>query len=156
MTRILTRLLSRLLPGVLFFLSGCTRKPLTDADLAKSFFTNREWFGEVSSSYNNNHITCSNRTDPDICVISDAQSAITRLRGDARVQSVYVKRNHDGDNGLWMPVQTYGVMSTSSSTRGYIYLKNAPKVTVGDTLAADRKGTYYRALSGQWYLFVSN
>jgi hypothetical protein len=145
-----------LIGTVLALFMGCTHKPLTDGDLTKAFLANREAFRALSVSYAEGHVSCGNKNDPDICVMSGSESVISRLREDAHVQSAYVKRDRAGDNGLWLPVETYGAMSTSSSTRGYVYLDSSPVDTVPDTLSTDKKGSHYKLLEDHWYLFTVN
>ena len=142
--------------SALALLVGCTNKPKSDDDLAQPFVANKEWFSVLASSYLEGHVTCPSKNDPDICVLSDSSAAISHLRKDAHIQSVYIKRNRAGDNGIWIPVQSYGVMSTSSSTRGYVYLESSPAVTVSSTFSNDQKGSHYKPLEGRWYLFIVN
>jgi len=135
---------------------GCRHVPISDDDLVKSFLTNKGQFDILQSTYSAGQLACSSKSDPDICVVSETLPATRRLRDSAHVQSVYVKRSAGRDNGLWMPVETYGAMSTASSTRGYVYLNKSPDARVSDTLSIDQKGSHYKLLAGRWYLFTVN
>jgi hypothetical protein len=99
---------------------------------------------------------CADKRHADICTVAGIQDALSHLRENVGIQSVYVKRHHPGDDGVWLPVQTYGVMSMSSSNRGYVYLKSPPSALITDTLNDDTKGSHYKSLKGHWYLFTTN
>jgi hypothetical protein len=135
---------------------GCMHKPISDDNLAKSFMANKSLFNNLETSYLEGRLSCSDKSDRDICVLPDSSPIVIHLRESAQVESVYVKRNPAGDSGIWIPVQTYGAMSTASSTRGYVYLNHSPAATVSDTLSTDQKGSHYKPLADRWYLFTVN
>ena len=142
----------------MIFATDCRHKPLSDDRLAHIWLSNENWFEQISSAYVAGKVDCSNERDPDICLGTGSEAAISNLRRNAGIQSVYVKRNRGDDNGVWLPVETYGVLSTSSSTRGYVYLGQPPRprMTVDDTLAADSKGTKLKPIKDHWFIFVVN
>jgi hypothetical protein len=137
-------------------LAGCQEKARSDGELAAMFYSNEKWFEVIASTYTAGKVICSDTKYPDDCVLSDGEPAVRRLIEDGRVQVVYVKRNRGGDDGVWIPVQTYGVMSMSSFTRGYVYLDKPPSSFVKDTLSVYGNGSYFKPLKGKWYLFISN
>jgi hypothetical protein len=138
------------------FILGCHQKPLSDSLLADRFSVNENWFDDVSSRYASGQIICDDKRDTDICIVTVPRDVLSHLQQSAGVQSVYVKRNHPDDDGVWFPIQTYGFMSMSSSTRGYVYLKNPPSALISDTLDDDTKGNHYKSLKDHWYLFTAN
>jgi hypothetical protein len=140
----------------LAFVVGCQQKPPTDKVLSTDFSSNKESFFLLSKAYDAGHVVCSDAGDPDICSLEDSTAVVDELRRRAHVEAAYVKKAHSKDDGIWLPVQTYGVMSTSSSSRGYVFLRHPPSASVKDTLDVDAKGSYYKALAGGWYLFVQN
>jgi hypothetical protein len=135
---------------------GCQGSSLSDEELTRTFVAHEGWFDQIASKYAAGHVVCRDARDPDICAVPDAQPAMSHLQGDAHVQSVYVKRNHAGDDGVWLPVQTYGLLSTLSYTRGYVYLDRPPAAMVADTFGIYTKGSHYKHLKDRWYLFTAN
>jgi len=51
-----------------------------------------------------------------------------------------VKRNHGAEDGIWLPVQSYGAMSMSSSTPGYVFFeKGATKCHCGHSERGEKR-----------------
>jgi hypothetical protein len=138
----------------MFTFVGCHHAPLSDEDLTRSFLSNEGSFRNLAAIYTSGHALCSEKSDADTCVLSVSQVDPSHILRSAHVQVVYVKKHHGADDGLWLPVQTYGAMSTSSSTRGYVYLDSSPQFTVPDTLGVDKKGSFYKPLKKGWYIFT--
>jgi hypothetical protein len=128
-------------------------KLISDDELARTFMAKENWFNAIASAYTAGSVTCSH---PDDCKLTGAQEAASHLLREAHVEVIYVKRNSGGDDGVWLPVETTGILSISSSTRGYAYLDRAPARTVTDTFSILENGTYCKQLKGNWYLFVGN
>ena len=135
---------------------GCGHKPINDEELERNFLASESLFVQLSSAYSQREIQCVDSQHPDSCLLRDQRSILEALGRKAHVRSAYVKKNRTKDNGLWLPVQTYGILSTSSSTRGYVYLQHPTKVTVSNTLDIDTKGASYRPLTDGWYIFIVN
>jgi hypothetical protein len=139
-----------------FLLASCQGRVRSDDELAAAFSSNEQSFDAIASTYTAGRVLCPHRNYPDDCVLSGADEVGGRLVGDRLVQVIYVKRNRGGDDGVWMPVESYGALSISSSTRGYVYLDNPPSTLVKDTLDPGTNGSYYKPFKGNWYLFVAN
>jgi hypothetical protein len=140
------------LASLILLAVGCRTKVITDQELTSRFLANEESFNALSSSYEAGNVNCPHKDDPDICDVANSRAFIASLHGDDPL-SVYVKRNRGSENGIWLPVQSYGVMSTSSSIRGYVYLATPPPELIQDTLEESRNGIHYRRLKGRWFLF---
>jgi hypothetical protein len=134
---------------------GCQERVRSDDELVAVFVTNEKWFDAIASAYVSGKVICPDKSFPDDCVLSDAKGAVKRVIEDSHVQAIYVKRNRGRDDGIWMPVQTYGVLSINSSARGYAYLDNPPSSYVKDTLEVDQNGSYYVPLKGKWFIFIT-
>lgn len=143
--------------GVLLLVTSCTRPPLTDEKLITSFRQNRAIFVELASALSAADLNCAGK-DPSICVLKGSPSIENKLKlqSGLPIQSVYVKRNL-GDS-LWVPVQTYGPLSMSSSTRGYVYCKCSLEPLTRNTIEALGQGTngiWYRPIENGWMLFAA-
>jgi hypothetical protein len=142
-----------LLLAPLSFVIGCRAKVITDQELVSRFSAHEESFNALSKSYEAGEVICPSKDDQNICKLANSESLLPSLHGSDPVKDVYVKRNLGGDDGIWLPVQSYGAMSMSSSSRGYVYLKRPPSELISDTLEESRNGTHYRRLKGNWFLF---
>jgi hypothetical protein len=132
---------------------GCRAKIITDQELTSRFLANEESFNALSDSSEAGNVSCPHKDDPNICYVANSRALIASLHGDDPSPDIYVKRNRGSENGIWLPVQSYGVMSNSSSIRGYVYLATPPSELVQDTLEESRNGIHYRRLKGRWFLF---
>jgi len=108
------------LSSLMLLAAGCRAKVITDQELTNRFLANEDSFNALSYSYEAGNIKCPHKDDPDICDVVNSRALIASLHGDDPLRDGYVKRNQGSENGIWLPVQSYGVMSTSSSIRGYV------------------------------------
>lgn len=70
------------------------------------------------------------------------------------IKDIYIYRRRDGS--LWIPVQTYGYLSISSSTRGYVFCRHQLGPVTSDTPAEDKQGYSFRPIGDGWMLYVAN
>jgi hypothetical protein len=137
-------------------LTSCMGHPTTDDQLIKTFQQNRGLFEEAARDSTPEHINCPYVKYPDICVPKDAQGLQDRFKRTLSVpiESIYIKRKLNGS--LWLPVETYGVLSMSSETRGYVYCACSLTPTTKDTLdSPPDNGVWYRPIGDGWMLFVA-
>jgi hypothetical protein len=72
------------------------------------------------------------------------------------IERISIIRN--STESLWIPIQTYGALSMSSATRGYVYCKCSLSPTTRDTLEAafqGENGEWFRPIGGNWMLYGS-
>lgn len=144
--------------GVFLLLASCANPPMTDDNLIAIFGRNRAVFAELAASASS--FVGPNCVDsgPSICVPTGAEAIKDRLKLQLTlpVAGIYVKRSQGGS--LWIPVQTYGSLSISSSTRGYVYCECSLEPSTGDTIEALAQGTngvWYRPIENGWMLFAA-
>jgi hypothetical protein len=137
-------------------LSSCMGHHTTDDQLIKTFQQNRGLFEELARDSTSEHINCPYINDPDICVPKDAGELQGKFKRalSVPIESIYIKRKLNGS--LWLPVETYGVLSTGSETRGYVYCACSLAPTTKDTRdSPPDNGIWYRPISDGWMLFVA-
>lgn len=154
-SRFSTRCCSTLLCAVSLMLLACRDHPRTDADLATAFHSNTRWFADLAGAYTAGDVACQRSDLGPNCRIRHHSEAIDSLRSRAHVEEVYVLESAGAADGLWMPVEVYGILSMSSSVRGYVYLKRPATGSVANTLDVFAKGRHYKPLGDGWYLFVA-
>ncbi len=142
--------------SVLPLVVSCTKPPLTDDDLIASFQRNRSLFKELAFASPALDRDCTSK-DSSICVPKASQGLENKLKSQLHlpILDFYIKR--DLGDSLWIPVQTYGPMSMSSSGRGYVYCKCSLGPLTGDTIEALGKGAngvWYRPIEDGWMLFA--
>jgi hypothetical protein len=140
----------------LSLLAACARPPLTDDDLIKAFQRNRRVFDAIASQSNASNPDCSEK-DPTICVPKTARSLESEFKRKTGlpVKAIYFKI--DLSRSLWIPLESYGPLSMSSSSRGYVFCKCNLLPITQDTIEALGQGTngeWYRPLDGGWMLFA--
>jgi hypothetical protein len=136
-------------------LISCSR-PLTDDRLIFVFDQNWKVFDGVVGRVSRGNPDCVPSQDHDICEPRNATEIVAGLRRQlgAPVEGIYVNRKLH--NSLWIPIETTGLLSMSSSTRGYVYSASPLTPFVTDTLSEDTRGYSYKPIRNGWMLYVAN
>jgi hypothetical protein len=141
---------------LLGLLCSCSGHPLTDEALITMFEQNKSIFGELVSESYSGTPNCLSPRDPDICAPNLSSQIMAQWNGKLKlpIKDMYIDRRRW--DALWIPVQTYGYLSISSSTRGYVYCRHQLTPVTSDTLAESRNGYSFRPIGDGWMLYVAN
>jgi hypothetical protein len=137
-------------------LGSCSGHPLTDEALIATFEQNKAVFRELVSESYASAPSCLGPRDSDICVPTVSHQLKAEWGGKVKlpIKDLYIDRRHH--DSLWIPVQTYGYLSISSSTRGYVFCRNPLAPITRDTLAENRNGYSFRPIGDGWMLYIAN
>jgi hypothetical protein len=144
--------------SALLCLVSCSQQhPLTDDQMIQAFNLNRELFEQMARQ-SLDRPDCPYANNPHSCVPRDAKLIESRLRQTTQfpIERISIIRN--ATVSLWIPIQTYGALSMSSATRGYVYCKCSLGPTTRDTLEAafhGENGEWFRPIGGDWMLYGS-
>jgi hypothetical protein len=146
-----TRILG-LLFLVILWITSCGRRPLTDDELIAAFRRDRTIFDAVVRDTYANPFVCSFQND---CVPKNVKPLQERLKQTLGlpVEAVYIKR--ELCDSLWIPIETYGFLSISSWTRGYVYCRCSLTPATQDTNEEMDNGVWYRPIGDGWMLFIA-
>jgi len=139
------------------FSGACKGHPLTDEQMIALFQRNMDLFDQVAQESSLQPI-CPYANNPYSCVPSGSQQIENRLkrRLSLSIQRIYIDRKLN--DSLWIPIETYGALSLSSATRGYVYCKcSLTPLTQNtiDALAQGANGVWYKPIGNGWMLFAS-
>ena len=135
---------------------SCGGHALTDSRLITAFENNRDLFDEVARTSVAGLLACRSQREPSLCEPEDSPKLVRQLtqRLGLPIQAIYVNRKMS--DSLWIPVETSGILSISSSTRGYVYCACTLAPLTNDTVSVGERGTSYRPIGVGWMLYVSN
>jgi hypothetical protein len=134
---------------------GKSRPARTDDDLIAVFRQNRAAFDRlIAISFASTDCVSKGSS---ICEAAGSKAVVSELssRLGLPIEAAYIKRNLL--NSLWLPVESYGPWSMSSSSRGYVYCKCSLEPLTQNTLEALGQGTngvWYRPVESGWMLFA--
>jgi hypothetical protein len=137
------------------FASSCSR-PLTDEKLIDEFNRNKALFERLRILSVANNLDCPYASDPDICVPKSSEEVVAQLKRNTGFadMTVWVRRQQNVE--INVPVETIGILATSTHVFGYTYSRSdlTPLVeNVGQELV---KRQVYKRIDGDWYLFMAN
>ena len=137
-------------------LISCSSPAISDDAMIGAFNRNRVFFEQVVEQSRSIQLVCPDHNDRNICQPKDASELQAKLRQQLGfpVERIYVDVNRS--DSLWIPVQTTGYLSISSSTRGYVYCKCQLTPVTKDTLSEEAHGYSFRPINNGWMLFVAN
>jgi hypothetical protein len=141
---------------VAFLLASSCSRPLTDERLIAEFDRNRPLFERLRGLSVAKNLNCPYANNPDICIPKSSEQVLAlpkRNTGFADM-TVWVRRQQNVE--INVPVETIGMLATSTHVFGYIYSRSdlGPLVdNVGQELA---KRQVYKRIDGDWYLFMVN
>jgi len=144
-----------LISAFLCLVSCQQQRPLTDEQMIQAFNQHQALFEEIARQALDRP-DCPYANNPHSCVPKDAKSIESRLRREMPfpLKEIYIIR--DAGESLWIPTETYGYLSISSATRGYVYCKCSLGSTTADTLEAvfrGENGEWFRPIGGDWMLW---
>lgn len=137
-------------------LASCSSSPITDDRLISIFLRNRSVFESIAQRALAERPYCHNPPDAAFCDPKGSVELVSELRKDSGlpISEMYINRKIGAS--LWIPVQTYGPLSISSSTRGYVYSGATLLPIVKDTLDDEIRGYSYRPIGFGWMIYLSN
>ncbi len=141
---------------VLALLGSCAGHPLTDETLITIFEQNKKVFYAVAQDSFSSKPVCPHPQDPYLCDPKGSSELIARLKRELHleIKEIYIDRKRY--ESLWIPVETYGYLSMSSSTRGYVFCRHQLTPVTNNTLAVDAQGYSFRPIGDGWMLYVAN
>jgi hypothetical protein len=150
-----TRLLLLPLTLALLGFTSCSGHPATDAQLITAFKRNSTFFDTIARESNVAVQVCPYQNDPDICVPKDVQKLKDRVKNTLSlpVEDIHIERKRG--NSLWISIESYGILSTRTSTRGYVYCECSLTPTTKNTLYEIENGIWYRPIGNGWALFIA-
>jgi hypothetical protein len=113
-------------------------------------------FDDVARDSFSDKPDCPHPRDPYVCEPRRSGELIAELKGKLGlpIKEIYIDRQRY--NSLWIPVETYGYLSISSSTRGYVFCRQQLTPVTNDTLAANAQGYSFRPIGEGWMLYGAN
>jgi len=136
--------------------TACASYHVTDAALVSAFEKNRTLFDELASVSMSGELNCPYRNDPNICESQRADAILARLKGGTGFKGLESYIKNGPTRVLWVPVETKGYLSMSSSTVGYVYSSTPLSPLVGSVWDDFEDRQAYKNIYGSWYVFVTN
>ncbi len=139
----------------LFTTGSCSRHPMSDAQMIAAFQHNRSSFAHLVITAYSQPPVCRFQNEPNSCEPQGARALKRELSHMLQfsVEGIYIDRKQ---GALRIPIESYGILATGSTTRGYMYCNCSLGPITQDTLDEVRNGIWYRSISDGWALFVIN
>jgi hypothetical protein len=140
---------------LLLWLTSCNHSPRSDDQLIAAFQRHHVFFDRIVGESYAGPPDCPFANDPDVCEPKNAKTLRNLIKQELAlpVEGVYRKRRR-GDS-LWIPIETRGILSMSSFTRGYVYCKCSLTPLTKDTLGEPENGSWYRPIGDGWMLYIA-
>ena len=137
-------------------LCGCLTHPQTDKRLIAGFEANRDLFDKLASLSHSPDTACPHENDPAICVPDGSDPILEKLKRKTRFSDAQVYVKSGPPRTLWIPVETIGVLSTSTNVMGFVYSPSELNPLVGNVCEDVEDRLAYRRIAQNWYLFAAN